>query len=342
MLNRRWTEDEISSFSNKLYNLLDSGLPILSSLQLLIDHSKPRQKKACLRLKEHLEQGGSFSNGLKSIGYPAFLCTLVSAAELHGHMADTLQLSANHYRKQSKRKQKLRKALSYPILVLCSSFITLLIIMYGVFPQFLILHHTFQIELPEITMKTVGFFDFLDQFQLWFYGSSLMLLILLIWLTRAHPISLERFYLCMPFLSGFFKLRLAHFFCLQTGLMMEGGITIVTICRLFSREGHWIILRRTFIGVEEDLLQGRRLFETLRSIPWLLPIVTETVRVAESSGTVGVSLIRLADQLEEEIDQFMETFSSRLETAILVAVGIVVLLVMLTLFVPLFELMNHL
>lgn len=337
MWNNRRTDQELALFSQKLGQLLDAGFPLLKALTLVQRSSSTSLVKDIGRLVHHLEEGQSFSNGIKSIQFPPFYCFLMVAAEHHGQYAAALKRVQGYYQKRYERSKQQQKVLAYPCFIFFTSLLAFFLILYGLVPQFTSLYESFSLDLPWSTRMMFAFSESVSTYQAWLYSLTLGFVMLGFALFQKKRIWVERFLLKAPLSSFYCKLQLTSAVALQMGYLLEGGVGILTICGLFSKEGHWLLVRQSFEQTQKALLEGKKLSEALSLCPYYLPILSELIMIAEEAGTLDNCLLQLGDQLEEELDRRMERFATCMETFAILGAGIFVTLMMLSLFVPMFD-----
>lgn len=337
MWNSRRTNQEIAHFCLKLGQLLDAGFPLLRALTLIQNSSSKKMSKDIGLLVQHLEAGHSFSKGIKSLQFPALFSFLIVAAEHHGQYAEALKRLHGYYQKRDERRTKQQKALAYPSFIFLTSLFAFFLILNGLVPQFTSLYETFSLELPWSTRMMIIFSEVLSTYQLGLIGLFLGGILLGYGLFKKKRKVAEQFMLKAPLSSHYCRLQLTSAIALQMGYLLEGGVGILNVCRLFSEEGHWLLVRQSFSQTEKALLEGKKLSEALSQSSYFMPIFAEMIMVAEESGTLDVCLLQLGNQLEGELDHWMEQLASRIETFAILGAGILVSFIMLSLFVPMFD-----
>lgn len=166
----------------------------------------------------------------------------------------------------------------------------------------------------------------------------LALIALTIWMLRRKWGS---FVYKLPGIAYFFCLQQTCLVCIQAGLLLEAGVSILQVCSLFRVEGPNAALRHAFAAIEEKLLVGAEISEAFRTSSCFLPILYEMLTIAERSGTLGVSLLNLGEQLEQDLDELIEQLTSVGESMVTIGAGAIVLFLMLVLFIPMFHLIQQ-
>lgn len=337
----RWSDHQIALFSYKLHHLLEAGLPILDALKFVRYHWPKRKMSEYHCLLNSLQEGQPLSHALKRIRFPSFCTFLISVGEQHGQLSESLRMARNFYHRKHIQKHKQQKAMAYPLLLVGSVLCTLIIFLQFLLPQFLALYSTFHVPLPTITQWIVQFMSIADPLMPWLALGLTLVLVLFLWLVRTQRLMWEKVLFRLPWVSHYYHLQQTYMVCIQAGLLLEGGVTIIQICRLFQKEGFSLLVQQAFNNMLEQLHQGEPLSRVFQGRSCFLPVLQEMVLIAEQTGTLGVSLLKLGEQLESELDEWTERLSLFFESFITIGAGGLVLFLMMVLFVPLFHLINH-
>lgn len=339
MWNSRWSDQQIASFSFKLHHLLEAGLPLMDALKLVRHHWPKRRMTDYTLLLSSLQEGQPLTHALKRIRFPPFYIFLLMVGEQHGQLSDSLKMASMYYQKRHHQKRKQHKALAYPLLLLASVLCTLFIFLQFLLPQFLSLYHTFNVPLPAVTRWTVILME--SPLIPWVSLGGIMLFLLIVRMIRHQRMIWEKVLFKLPLISYYFRLQQTYLVCVQAGLLLEGGVTILRVCKLFQNEGVSLFVQQTFSDILDKLYQGEALSRVFEGRPCFLPVLHEMVLIAEQSGTLGASLLRVGEQLESELEDWIEKLSLFFESFITIGAGSLVLFLMLVLFVPLYHLINY-
>ncbi|MDG2296608.1 MAG: type II secretion system F family protein, partial [Gammaproteobacteria bacterium] len=118
---KQLTPDEIMIFSRQLSTMLKANLSLMHALDVTaLSTEKSHIKQFILPLKSELAAGNSFSATLKNRPevFNDLYCNLVSAGETTGNLDTILDRIATSQEKTQQLKSSVKKALTYPIMVL--------------------------------------------------------------------------------------------------------------------------------------------------------------------------------------------------------------------------------
>jgi len=341
MQNRGWSHQELAEFSRKLGQLLEVGVALLFALQVIQRTCPKRMKQGIQTLIDQLERGEPLSSGLRKAQFPTFYSFFMLTAEQHGNYTEALSVLVQYYDQRKERRKKHQKILAYPFLVLLTCFLTFLFLVHMLIPQFVTLYGSFTLELPWMTQLLLQLSTQWKLIYLVIFILFLLITLLLYYSLKKHRLRCEKLLLFVPIVSSYTRTYLTAMIMKQMGYLLDGGVHVLQVCELFSRESHWKLLRQSFLRMKQELLNGMTLSQALQKMPFIHPLAFETIVILEQTGNLGVGLIQLSKQLEEEHNHQLELFTTLLETNTVVGAGIFVFLIMLALFLPMFDFIQH-
>ena len=132
------TNNYLSMLCAELAMLLDAGLTISDSIQVLIDDEPSKDGKAVLSgLLSSLERGESFSNALKaSASFPRYMVHTVEVGEQTGRVVETLTALSEYYERQMRLAVTIKNSILYPAILLVLMIVVVLVLIVQVLPIF--------------------------------------------------------------------------------------------------------------------------------------------------------------------------------------------------------------
>lgn len=126
-------------------------------------------------------------------------------------------------------------------------------------------------------------------------------------------------------------------FCRQFATVIQAGIPIVQALRIMQQQVSNKNLKHSLDTVYEEVLKGRTLSESMRQYPTIFPaMLVEMVSVGEASGTLDMSLQRMADTYEKQYKLQQKIGNALVYPAVVSCVALAVLAFMLLYVVPTF------
>ena len=149
---------DLCTFTRQLSILQDAGLPILRSLRILEEQSKPgRLKNSLMDVCEEIEGGATLSEAMAKSpkAFDRLYVNMIKAGEAGGALEVILQRLADFKERAEALKRKVKGAMVYPVVVVAVAVGILTFIMIKIVPTFETIFADFDTELPPMTKMLI-------------------------------------------------------------------------------------------------------------------------------------------------------------------------------------------
>ena len=338
----RLTLPELSDFCQQLGTLLGSSVPLVRALTVLADNEgfAPRVRKVCQRLLAELRQGSSFSAAMEQLGscFPPLMVNMFRALEGAGNLAATAMRMAVHYAKEHKTNQKVKSALTYPIVVLVMAVLVVVFVMVFVIPSFADLFAQMG-TLPLPTRMIMALSNAVRN-QWMYLLIGLVCLVLIAKALKQFPsvqIWIDRCKLKLPFFGSLNSTVYTARFARTLSSLYTSGMPVLQALQV-SRS----TIGNAYIDAQFDLLieqvrRGVPLSAALDSIDGLRKKLSASVQVGGESGSLETMLGAIAEGRDYEADRAMQKMISLLEPLMLVVMALVVGFIVIAVMLPIFN-----
>jgi len=336
---------DVVDFSRQLATLIDSGVSILTALQLLQGQaSSPGFRKVIMGLVTELRGGKSLSQALAKYpqAFSEMHCQIVKAGEQAGSLALGLRQIAGYMEKQLATKKKVRRAMSYPVLVLLMAVGVLALLFSVALPPLVGLFTSLGAELPLMTRVLIRGADFLVSYKLYLFPGLLAMVILVIGYVRLPTgrLAMDRLMLKMPIIGSIVTERQMSHFCYTASMTLKAGLRLPQIMDIITQTTGNQIIRQALGEVRRKLVQGQGLSRLLGANGLFPQLLVEMVAVGEKTGTLESSLATVADYYEQRVDQRIDSLVSMIEPALTVVIGLVIVFIALSMLTPLYSILR--
>ena len=338
------TSMDIAIFTRQMATLIDAGLPILKSLDIMTKGQSKKQMQDLLKtIKKQIESGKTLSESLYQ--YPKLFnelfCNLIKAGEQSGTLDLMLHRMASYKEKLESIKRKIKKSLNYPLFV---SFIALLICMVlltVVVPEFESLFKSFGADLPPLTRSIIHLSIFVQQdWHLILVGSCVTLFSLNYSLKHsAQCIHIKDLILIkLPLIGELIKQTAIARFTRTLAITFSAGMPIIDALRYVAGATGHSLYAKASIQITKEVSCGQPIHIAMQHTRLFPNRVIQLVAVGEESGNLDQMLTKIADFYEAEVDDTIDTFSQLLEPVIMSILGIVLGALVIALYLPVFKL----
>ncbi len=335
----RWRPHHCDEMFHQLASLLQAGLTLSHSLQMLAEQHPLKPWQALLQsIADELSEGCPFSESLKK--WPAIFSPLhvsmVKTGELTGKLEVCCRQLAQQQKAQQQLSAKVKKALRYPAIVLTLAVLVVLAMVTLVLPEFAAIYKTFNTPLPVLTQMVMGMAAFMQS-----YALALFVLLLaplaVAWALRQNP-RWQCILLHTPVMGALAKgQKLGHIFTVLS-LTQQAGIPFLQ--GLESAEEtvesqYWQGMLR---GVREDIEKGLPVWSSFQRAAIFTPLCVQLLRTGEMSGALDIMLANLARHHTEQTFQRAENLAALLEPVLLIVTGVIIGTLVVAMYLPIFHL----
>jgi len=336
---------DIIDFSYQLATLIESGIPLLTTLRLLEGQaSRAALRKVIGGLMDELQGGSSLSQAVSK--YPqVFSYTysqLLKASEQTGNLDAGLRQIAGYMEKQMTLRKKMSRAMAYPSLVLAIAIGVFALLITVALPPLVGLFTSLGAELPWTTRLVITIADFLLNYKLHLLAGASALIILIAGYVRlpAGKLTVDRLMLKMPVIGAINIQRNMSHFCRTTSMLLKAGLRLPQIIDVVTHTIGNRIIRQALGDVREKLIQGQGLSQPMAVITLFPRLMVEMVVVGENTGTLDSTLATVADFYEQRVDQRVQALISLIEPVLTIVVGLVVIFIALSMITPLYSILK--
>ncbi|MEN0052358.1 MAG: type II secretion system F family protein [Mucilaginibacter sp.] len=328
----------------ELYSLLDAGIDLKNSIELIAGGQEKEADKALFTgVQNNVLKGASLSAALGKTGkFSLYEIYSMEIGEETARLTEVLEDLAKYYQNKIQQRRKVVSALTYPSIVLCTSMGAVLFMLKFVVPMFSDVFRRFGGELPWITQQIVDLSNALEMYSLPFFLVAGCLGGLL-WYIR----KMERFrkissaiVLRIPVVGALVqKIYLARF-CNSMRLLLSAHIPLLRAISLSRKTIGYYPVESSLEAVEQEILQGRSLNESLRAFRIYPVKMIMQLKIAEEGNKLDVFFGRLAEQYLKDVDYQTNTFNNVMQPVLTLIIGLIVGTIVIAIYLPMFQLSN--
>jgi type IV pilus assembly protein PilC len=320
---------EIVMFSRQLALLLESGVDIVTSLELLQGQSTSRALKTIIaQVVADIRSGSSLSIAMSKHPktFNQMYSKTIAAGEQGGNLDIVLRRMADYIERAEVTKKKITSALRYPIIVFVVAFLVVILMVVYVMPTFLGLYTSLGAELPPITKMLINGANWLLH-----YGLYLLIFLAAIiggtYLYIRSPVGRENFdrwLLRLPVIGRILQLNELARCCRTVSLLIRVGLPIPDIMILAVQSSGNKTVSKALNEVHDELVRGEGLSQPMAKRSIFLPLMVEMAAVGEETGNLGNTLETVAESFEAEADDRTAAAVALLQPALTVVIALVV------------------
>ena len=336
-------KDKLSLLSN-LSTMLSAGMPLLETVNALLEDSKGSQKKLLETLRDDLIQGkhiyftfSKFPNIFSKV-----TTNLIKASEETGTLDTTLKDLKGTMKKDMEFADKIKSAMIYPLFVVIVFFVVFLMILIVVVPKIASVFSRLNVTLPLPTKILIFMSNAIVHNTIPVVIGTAIFMALGYFLAKKQKRWLMGPFLKLPLLSSLARDIDLTVFSRSLYLLLNAGIPIATALQLaedvvFSKD-----VARAIGYTKELVMGGKKVAEGFKDRRKVFPtIMIRITEAGERSGSLDKCMEEISEFLDYQVSIKLKTVTALLEPILLVVMGGMVGGMMLAIIAPIYGLIGQ-
>jgi type IV pilus assembly protein PilC len=340
---------ELVVFTRQMATMIDAGLPLVKSLEVLsAQQNNPKFKNIISLVKEEVESGSAFADALSKHpnAFDGLYVNMARAGEAGGVLDVVLLRLAIYLEKMEAIKRRVKGALIYPAIVILVAILVLSLVIIFVVPTFAEVFKDLGTTLPVLTQYVVNISFFARTNILYIIGSIIVISTLIVLLYR-RSIRVKRMldnFLLKLWIVGDLRLKITIArFSRTLATLIAGGIPILDGLEITSKAAGNIVVEEAILEARKSVSEGQTLAQPLSIRPQIFtPMVVQMISVGEQTGGLEEMLNKIGDFYDDEVDVAIAALMSALEPAIIIFLGATVGVIVIAMYLPMFHLISTL
>ncbi len=336
-------------FTRQLATLIDSGLPLLRSLNVLAKQERDNVLKNTInKLADAVQSGSTFSEGLAQhpIIFNDLYVNMVRAGEVGGVLELVLARLAEFQEKAQKIKNKVVAAMVYPAIVMVLATAIMAFLLVFIVPKFESIFHDMLGDkpLPTVTLFVIGVSNSVKNHGLVWLGILIVFIAAFRFFarTRNGRLTIDRVKLRMPLFGDLLRKTAISRFTRTLGTLVTSGVPILQALNITRETAGNTVIARAINQVHDSVKEGESIVQPLEASGAFPPMVVSMIDVGEETGKLPDMLLKIAEVYDDEVDNSVAGLTSMLEPIMIVFLAVVVGTIVIALFLPLISIISGL
>lgn len=332
---------EISIFCRQMYTMLDAGVPLINSLNLMSTQVNNKHLVEIVKvLEEDVRKGEMLSNSMRKFpeAFPTLLTSMVESGEASGNLDEMFLRMSNHFEKENKINNKVKAAMIYPIILAIVGVVALAVVMIFVMPTFVSLFDSSGAELPAATRFLIGLSNFMANHFIIVLGILIAIIVAIIVYSKTESgiYFFAKLKITFPLIKDLNRKMIVSRFTRTLSTLLASGVSLVESLPIVSAVLDNVIAEDEVLKIRERVVKGEGLSTPIEDCELFPPMLSSMVRIGEESGALDDMLNKTADFYDEEVEQAIQTLTSMLEPLMIVVMGVVIGFMVIALMLPLY------
>ena len=341
----RVPRQEIMHFSRQIAAFVRTGIPIVDAVMVVEQGTDNKRFKAILvEIREALESGVPFSEALAPHAniFPSYYLGILRSAELTGQLDTVLDQLSTYIERDMEARSKVKSALTYPMVVMVMSIMTMVIMVTFVLPKFVVFFEDLDAELPLPTRLLLGVSK---TFSTWWWLMAIVVAILIgLFILSGKSPAGRRIrhgaFLKMPVVGEIVRYSAIERFCRIIAAMMKAGVPLPEAMASAIESTNNQIFEDGLRTARDQMLEGDGVAEPLGRTALFPAAAIQMIRVGEETGTLDTQIESAAVYYARELEYKLKRLTDLFEPAVIIFMGLVVGFVAVALISAMYGVLN--
>lgn len=334
---------EKAVFASKLATLVNAGVPILRSIDLIHRQQKsPLFRRALTAMIEEVNQGENLASSMRLWPrvFDKLTIAMVEAGEAGGVLDETLKRLAKLLEENAKLQNQIKSALSYPVTVFVIAILVFLGMTIFIIPTFAEIFDQLGADLPMFTQMMVDLSKTLrSPFSLVLVGILMMTTfgVKTFYDTPAGRRRVDQLFLRLPLFGDLIQKTATAQFCRTLASLSKAGVPIMMSLEILTDTASNSIFADAISTSRIDVSEGIPLSTALAMKKVFPELAISMLIVGEETGNMDEMLSKVADFYEDEVSSSVKVLTSLIEPFMIVLVGGIVASILVAMYLPMFS-----
>ena len=339
------TMSEKYMFCNQMAMILESGFSLNQGVTMVYEEMDDKNIKGVLQeVAKYLDEQVSFSEAIDlTKAFDDYMVNLVKVGETSGNLDDVMQSLSEYYARIDDITNKLKQALTYPIILIIMMVVVVGIIVFKVLPIFKDVLNGLGSDLSSYANS---FMEFGQIFSLICFAVLLVLVIVIIAgylyqrITHVNVLSnvVQKSFLTRKLSRALNKAQITY----ALSLFISSGYDLQEAMKFVPKLVDDKQLRANLEKCNEDLINGDSFVEVIKKYQIYQGMQLNMIQVGFKTGQVDIIMKQLSNSFQEEVSRAIDQFLNIIEPTIVTLLSLVVGIVLMSVMLPLISIMYSL
>lgn len=338
----RVSSDDIINFTRQFAIMLNAGLTITSSLDILHQQtSKASLQDLYTNILSSIKSGDSFSKAISQQHHFSHLyVALIKAGEASGKLNDVMAKMADDLEKQRAFMSKVRGTMVYPIIIIIGVIGVIVIMLLFVVPQLSGLYTEMGVELPMSTVILIKSSDLLMKFWPILLVACIGGFVLLkrLFSLEKNKFLLDKAIITTPKVGDIIVKATLVSATRTLSLLIQSGVLMLESLSIVTNTTGNLVFQQSFRNIYRSVQNGITLSDAFAREQIFPPILIQMIAVGERTGKLDDVVRKISDYFEMQTDSAIKTATTLIEPLTLVLLGVVVFIIVMSVLTPIYTL----
>lgn len=333
-------------FCRQFATLIRSGIQIDQALKIMEDQTVAKRLKAAIGdVHEQVRNGHPLS---KAMGehpriFPEMFVNMVASGETGGNLDEVLDRMALHYEKENNTVQKIKSAMTYPIVVLIMAVVVVVFLLLKIVPTFATMFEEQGAELPWITRFVMG-----ASYAVAHYWWAFVLIVAgivaafkVVGKNENGRYALDAVKFKIPIFGIVMKKAAIARMSRTMSSLFVSAVPMLQALDITEKVIGNQVMAKVVKEAKASLQQGKQLSEPFSNSGLFPEMVLQMLYIGEETGQIDHMLAKVADFYEADVDQSVDRLKALLEPLMMLILSGIVGFIVASIMTPMFKMYEN-
>jgi general secretion pathway protein F len=337
---RRSSTADLLNFTTELTSLLEAGLPLDRSLNILAGISEKKEKQAVIQaILRSIREGSSFSDALQKHPrmFSRLYVNMIKAGEAGGVLPAVLEKLTEFLESSQELKEQVLSSMIYPIILVSFGGLSIIFLLTYVLPKFSVIFSELGSSLPLSTQLLLSVSQTLKTF--WW---AILIIIFSGWILfrtyiKSEPGRYRWDGIKLKLMGEIIRKLETARFCRTLGTLIRSGVPLLQALRNSRDVLSNQVIASALEPVSRGVQEGQGMALPLAAAGVFPSLALSMIKVGEETGQLDTMLLKVAATYEKSLRVSIKRFISFLEPAMILGMGLVIGFIVLSMLLAIFS-----
>ena len=338
---------DLSVFCRQFSSILKAGVSVINALEMLADQTENKTlREAVVEVQSNVEKGETLSKSMKAYpdAFPSLLISMIEAGESSGNLESAFERMAVQFEKDAKLQSMIKKAMTYPVILIIVAIGVVIAMMVYVIPSFVSMFDDMGSDLPVYTQMLVNLSDFIIHY--WYIAVLIIIAIVAAYKayykTDSGRHNIDRLKLKVPVFGKLKQKTACARFTRTLSTLVKSGMPMMDAIDIAAGTIDNVLYKDALLKAKNGVGLGFELSGQLQVSGLFPPLVIHMTNIGEETGNLEEMLTNIANYYDEEIEATTQQISALMEPMIILVMAVVVGGLIMAIYSPLIQLYDQL
>jgi general secretion pathway protein F len=341
----RVSTEELSSMTRQLATLVKANIPLVESLSAISEQvENPVLKEAVSDIRNNVNEGSPVHRAMRK--YPKIFnniyVSMVEAGETSGTLDVILMRLAEFTESQNELNQKIKSAMTYPVIMMVFTIGMLFVLFIFVIPKVTAIFEQMDKQLPWYSQVIIDISGVMvNYWHILIIGAVASWLVFRSWkATPSGSAKWDEIVLKIPVVGKLARMIAVSRFTRTLSTLLAGGVPMLQSMDIVRNVVDNHVLARAIEEARDNISEGESIAGPLKKSEEFPPLVITMINIGEKTGELENMLTQVSNAYDFQVKTQIQGLTSLLEPIMIVVMGLVIGVIVFAIMVPIMEMSN--